>query len=134
MEYRGKVKEQHEARRHDAASTATDLTVELHATVNDDVRAFLLPAAPEPSDQEQPESAPTGITERMRVNAFGKTGSCKAASVTSAPTPPGHPIDIASVMRLFSAPTFVMFACECAPHRRFVVQRRASSRPMVPHA
>jgi len=50
----------------DAASTATDLTVELHPTVNDDVRAFLLPAAPEPSDQEESESAPTGISERTR--------------------------------------------------------------------
>jgi hypothetical protein len=50
----------------DPASTATDLTVELHATVNDDVRAFLLPAAPEPSDQEESESKPTGITERTR--------------------------------------------------------------------
>jgi hypothetical protein len=38
---------------------AGDLTtVELQATVNDDVRAFLLPAVPEPGDVEQPEVEP----------------------------------------------------------------------------
>jgi hypothetical protein len=48
------------------STTAADLTVELHATVNDDVRAFLLPAAPDPADAEQPEPERTGITERTR--------------------------------------------------------------------
>jgi hypothetical protein len=38
---------------------ADDLTtVELRATVNDDVRAFLLPAVPEPGAVEQPEVEP----------------------------------------------------------------------------
>ncbi|HTK16358.1 MAG TPA: hypothetical protein VL769_08205 [Acidimicrobiia bacterium] len=36
---------------------ATDLTVELRATVHDDVRAFLLPAAPEPTDAERDQAA-----------------------------------------------------------------------------
>jgi hypothetical protein len=37
--------------------SATDLTVELRATVNDDVRAFLLPAAPEATDAEREQAA-----------------------------------------------------------------------------
>jgi hypothetical protein len=38
-------------------SSTTDLTVELRATVNDDVRAFLLPAAPESTDAEREQTA-----------------------------------------------------------------------------
>jgi Na+-transporting methylmalonyl-CoA/oxaloacetate decarboxylase gamma subunit len=37
--------------------STTDLTVELRATVNDDVRAFLLPAAPEPTDAKREQAA-----------------------------------------------------------------------------
>jgi hypothetical protein len=39
------------------ADSTTDLTVELHATVNDDVRAFLLPAAPEPTEVDPEQAA-----------------------------------------------------------------------------
>ena len=42
-------------------ASTPDLTVELHATVNDDVRAFLLPVVPEPSEAEQ-----AGISEQPR--------------------------------------------------------------------
>jgi Na+-transporting methylmalonyl-CoA/oxaloacetate decarboxylase gamma subunit len=37
--------------------STNDLTVELRATVNDDVRAFLLPAAPEPTETEREQAA-----------------------------------------------------------------------------
>jgi hypothetical protein len=40
-----------------AEPSTTDLTVELRATVNDDVRAFLLPAAPEPTEAEREQVA-----------------------------------------------------------------------------
>ncbi|MDQ1508573.1 MAG: hypothetical protein QOG50_417 [Actinomycetota bacterium] len=55
----------------DASTSAGDLTVELRATANDDVRAFLLPAVPEPAGAEQPEVEQPdveqpGISERTR--------------------------------------------------------------------
>jgi hypothetical protein len=37
--------------------STTDLTVELRATVNDDVHAFLLPAVPEATDAEREQAA-----------------------------------------------------------------------------
>jgi Na+-transporting methylmalonyl-CoA/oxaloacetate decarboxylase gamma subunit len=37
--------------------SSADLTVELRATVNDDVRAFLLPAAPEPTEAQREQAA-----------------------------------------------------------------------------
>jgi len=55
----------------DASTPVTDLTtyqptIELRATVNDDVRAFLLPAAPEPAAAEQPEAESADVTEQTR--------------------------------------------------------------------
>jgi hypothetical protein len=55
----------------DASTPVTDLTmyeptVELRATVHDDVRAFLLPAVPEPADAEQPQAESADVTEQTR--------------------------------------------------------------------
>ena len=55
----------------DASTPVTDLTmyqptIELRATVNDDVRAFLLPAVPEPAGAEQPEAESADVTEQTR--------------------------------------------------------------------
>ena len=46
--------------------TTYEPTIELRATVNDDVRAFLLPAVPEPAGAEQPEAEPVDVTEQTR--------------------------------------------------------------------
>jgi hypothetical protein len=54
---------------HDTTSydpTTYDPTVRLRATVNDDARAFLLPAAPEPADVEPTEAEQAGVTEQTR--------------------------------------------------------------------
>ena len=51
----------------DFVSTAAgDLTVELRSRANDDVRAFLLPAAPEPGDLEQAPTGETAVAEKSR--------------------------------------------------------------------
>jgi hypothetical protein len=53
-------------------TSMTDPTVELRATANDDARAFLLPAAPDPVDIEPVEidqagaSEPAGLNEQTR--------------------------------------------------------------------
>lgn len=47
-------------------SIVNDPTVRLRATVNDDARGFLLPAAPEPADVEPTEAEQTGVTEQTR--------------------------------------------------------------------
>ena len=46
--------------------TTYDPTVRLRATVHDDARGFLLPAAPEPADVEPTDGEQTGVTERTR--------------------------------------------------------------------
>ena len=46
--------------------TTYDPTVRLRATVHDDARSFLLPAAPEPADVEPTDGEQTGVTERTR--------------------------------------------------------------------
>jgi len=56
----------------DSSSTpVTDLTtyeptIELRATVNDDVRAFLLPAATEPAGAEQPQVESVDVTPQTQ--------------------------------------------------------------------
>ena len=54
-----------------SSTPATDLTmyqptIELRATAHDDVRAFLLPAVPEPAGAEQPEAESVDVTEETR--------------------------------------------------------------------
>ena len=46
--------------------TTYEPTIELRATVNDDVRAFLLPAVAEPAGAEQPEAESVDVTEQTR--------------------------------------------------------------------
>ena len=46
--------------------TTYDPTVRLRATVHDDARGFLLPAAPEPADAATTDGEQTGVTERTR--------------------------------------------------------------------
>jgi hypothetical protein len=46
--------------------TVYDPTVRLRATVNDDARGFLLPAAPEPADAEPADVEQAGVNEQTR--------------------------------------------------------------------
>jgi hypothetical protein len=50
-------------------TSTMDLTVELHATENDDVRAFLLPAAPERTEAAREQAAfEQGLFDEIAAN------------------------------------------------------------------